>query len=117
MRLPVLPAVLTSGVVFLATSAPAFAAGTQFWNLTANTIVNFSLAPAGTDHFGKNQCENDHDASVDHDERLKITGVESGSYDARLVDSKGRTCVVKALAIKSGKVFSIEEGELKSCTP
>lgn len=105
-----------SAVVVLALGGSAVAAkATRFWNLTDNTVTSFQLAPAGTDTFGPDQARNDKDGSVDHDERLKILGVASGTYDARLADSKGRTCVVKNVAVKEGEVFSIEEKQLADC--
>ena len=95
--------------------AQAMAKDTQFWNLTANTITSFELAPAGTGQWGPNQTANDADGSVDHDERLKITHVTSGSYDARFTDKAGRHCTVSSIAIKEGAVFSIDEKTLKDC--
>lgn len=100
----------------LVASAPAFAAkSTRFWNLTSNTITALQIAPAGTSQWGENQTKNDKDNSVDHDERLKIIGVPNGSYDIRLSDNKGRTCIVKNIAIKDGDVFSIDEKQLTDC--
>jgi hypothetical protein len=89
---------------------------TRFWNLTRYTISEFYLAPAGSTSFGPNQCTNDKDGTVDHDERLRITGVEAGTYDAKLTDVKGRTCVVRNIKIEPGQIFSIEEADLTSCT-
>lgn len=83
--------------------------------MTQDTIKEFYLAPAGTTHWGPNQCKNDKDGTVDPDERLRITGVPSGTYDARLTDVKGRTCTVHNLKIEAGQIFSIEEKELTSC--
>src|SRR5689334_7181284 len=68
---------------------------TRFWNLTRHTISEFYLAPAGTTTWGPNQCKNDKDGTVDSDERLRITGVASGSFDAKLTDTSGRTCLVR----------------------
>jgi hypothetical protein len=82
----------------------------------APSVSEFHLAPAGTTNFGPNQCKNDKDGTVDHDERLRITGVEPGMYDAKFTDVKGRTCVVRNITIGTGKIFSIEESELTSCT-
>ena len=89
---------------------------TRFWNLTRYTISEFYLAPAGTTNWGPNQCENDKDGTVDHDERLRITGISQGSYDARLRDVSGRTCIVRDVKISTGEIFSIEEKDLTSCT-
>jgi hypothetical protein len=105
-------ALVASSVVALAQGRP-----TRFWNLTQFTISEFYLAPAGTTRFGPNQCKNDKDGTVDHDERLRITGVEPGTYDAKFTDVSGRTCVVKNVKVEAGQIFSIEERELPSdCT-
>ena len=105
-----------AAVLILAAGTTAVAAKTtRFWNLTDNTITQFALAPAGTDKFGPDQCKNDKDGSVDHDERLKIVGVPSGTYEARFTDSKNRTCTVKNVDVKEGDVFSIEEKQLGDC--
>jgi hypothetical protein len=79
-------------------------------------VSEFYLAPAGATNFGPNQCKNDKDGTVDPDERLRITGVTPGSYDAKLKDVSGRTCVVRNIEVKAGEIFSIEEKELTSCT-
>jgi hypothetical protein len=90
--------------------------GIRFWNLTLNTITKLQLAPTGTDAWSSDQCQNDRDGAVDHDERLRITGVEPGRYDVRLADTTGRICVVKDIDVKAGGIFTIEEKELKDCT-
>jgi hypothetical protein len=89
---------------------------TRFWNLTRHTISELYLAPAGTTQWGLNQCKNDKDGTVDTDERLQITGVSPGNYDAKLVDVSGRTCIVRNLKLEAGQIFSIEENELTACT-
>ena len=48
------------------------------------TISGFQLSPAGKNDWGPNQTLNDKDKEVDHDERLRITGVEPGRYDAKV---------------------------------
>jgi len=50
----------------------------RFWNLTSATVTELRLAPAGSQNFGPDQCKNDKDGSVDHDERRPITGVTPG---------------------------------------
>lgn len=85
--------------------------GVRFWNLTADTITSLQLSPAGKDAWGPDQCANDKDGTVDHDERLKIVGVEPGLYDAKFRDKK-RECIVRNVEIKAGGVFSIEEKAL-----
>ena len=88
--------------------------GMRFWNLTLYTLTSLQFSPPGQNAWGKNQCDNDDDKTVDHNERLRITGLTPGRYDARLVDKIGRTCVVKDVDVKDG-VFSIEEKQLTSC--
>jgi hypothetical protein len=88
----------------------------RFWNLTRNTISEFQLAPAGTTKWGDNQCKNDKDGTVDSDERLRITGIEPGRYDAKLKDVSGRVCFARNLDIKAGDIFSLEERDLADCS-
>ncbi|MBV8184055.1 MAG: hypothetical protein JOY76_05140 [Hyphomicrobiales bacterium] len=91
------------------------ASRTRFWNLTTGTIKEFRLAPAGSTSFGKNQCENDPDAAVDHDERLEVTGVGAGRYDAKIVFASGKACMARGIELKEGKVFSIDDHDLVDC--
>lgn len=102
----------------------AFVTGTQaaerlrFWNLTAGTVTHLSLAPAGTTDWGPNQCRNDPDGAVDHDERLTLKDVVPGIYDVRLADNQGRVCVVRNVEVEAGKpyAFAISESDLKDCS-
>jgi hypothetical protein len=113
-----MPRIAFVALALLATSSVTLAQNrpTRFWNLTRYTVSEFYLAPAGTSNFGPNQCKNDKDGTVDHDERLRITGVESGTYDAKLIDVSGRTCLVRNVKVETGQIFSIEEKELTSCS-
>ena len=89
--------------------------GIRLWNLTSETISGFQLSPAGKDTWGPNQTLNDKDKEVDHDERLRITGVEPGSYDAKVSYRNARQCLVKGIEIKADAVFSIADKDLKDC--
>jgi hypothetical protein len=102
-------------LIISASSALAQDRPPRFWNLTRHTIAEFYLAPAGTSNWGDNQCKNDKDGTVDSDERLRITGVRPGVYDARLKDVSGRSCLVRNVKVEAGEVFSIEEKDLTSC--
>jgi hypothetical protein len=106
-------------IISLTCSAAAAQTGketrTRFWNLTANTVKELYLSPTEKNEWGPNQCANDKDGEVDHRERLTITGIQTGRYDARLVDTRGRNCTVANIEIKEGAVFSIEENQLKNC--
>jgi hypothetical protein len=107
----------TAFLLLAATIASAGAADrpTRFWNLTLFTISDFRLAPAGTTKWSDNQCKNDKDGTVDSDERLRITGISPGTYDAKLKDVSGRSCLVRNIKVEAGEVFSIEEKDLASC--
>ena len=97
-------------------SSVAFSqARTRFWNLTHMRISEFYLAPPGTTTWGPNQAKNDKDGVADPDERLTITGVQSGSYDVKLADKDGRTCLVHNVKVEVGQIFSIDEKDLTSC--
>ncbi|MGC2785352.1 MAG: hypothetical protein WA397_16270 [Roseiarcus sp.] len=104
------------GALAILLAGPAMAKDTRFWNLTSSTVKSLELAPAGASAFGPNQTTNDPDGAVDHDERLKITGVATGVYDARLKLTDGRQCMAKGVRIEAGKVFAIEEKDLTGCS-
>ena len=87
----------------------------RFWNLTLHTVTNLQLSPAGKNDWGPNQCKNDRDGTVDHDERVNVTGVAVGRYDVKLADDSGRACLVKNVDVKAGAVFVIEEKQLTDC--
>jgi hypothetical protein len=89
--------------------------GIRFWNLTTSTIVRLEMSLAGKDAWGPDQCRNDKDGTVDHDERLPITGIEPGRYDVRLSYRSGRRCVVRNIEVKAGAVFSIRDKDLTEC--
>ena len=73
------------------------------------------LSPAGTDNWGSNQALNDKDGEVDHDERLRITGVAPGRYDAQVSYRDNRQCTVRDIEIKADAVLSIADKDLKDC--
>src|SRR5438874_9282699 len=113
--------VLASSVALLLASAGELAAqgkgkGIRLWNLTTATISGFQLSPAGKDSWGPNQTLNDKDKEVDHDERLRITGVDPGRYDAKISYRDKRQCLVRDIEIKADSVFSIVDKDLKDCS-
>ena len=109
----ILPIVLLLLVAYKAFGAEPL----RFWNLTNETVTSLSLAPAGTDEFGPNQCANDRDGEVEFNERLKLTGVEPGKYDVRLEFKKGRACVVRGVELRAEGhyAFSLEPSDLTDC--
>jgi hypothetical protein len=89
--------------------------GIRLWNLSTATISGFQLSPAGKNDWGPNQTLNDKDKEVEHDERLRLTGIVPGRYDAKVTYRDGRQCVVRDVEIKAEAVFSIADTDLKDC--
>jgi hypothetical protein len=111
---------LLSSAILLAAAPPAAAQakgkGIRLWNLTTETISGFQLSPAGKSEWGPNQTLNDKDKEVDHDERLRITDVVPGRYDARVSYRDKRQCMVRDIEIAADAVFSIADKDLKDCS-
>ena len=105
-----LPACLVAADAFAADKPP------QFWNLTTSTVTKLEISKAGANAFQSNQTVNDPDGAVEHDERLKITGVASGVYDLRMTLKDGRRCFARNVHILPGKVFTIEDKGLEDCS-
>jgi hypothetical protein len=112
-----LRAVIAIAVLLLIATSQLVAQGKgiRFWNLTTATISSFQLSPAGKDTWGPNQTLNDKDKEVDHDERLRITSVEPGRYDAKIGYRDSKQCFVRDIEIKADAVFSIADKDLKDC--
>jgi len=91
------------------------ARGPRFLNRTGQTVVKLQLAPTGTKIWGPDQCANDDEGEVDHNEKLTLAGVKSGRYDMRIADKNGRVCFVKNVDLKEGAQFSIKEQDLTDC--
>ena len=110
-------ALMAAGVLLIAMPGELLAQGKgiRLWNLTTATISGFQLSPAGKNAWGPNQTLNDRDKEVDHDERLRITGVEPGRYDAKVSYSGARQCFVRDIEIKAEAVFSIADKDLREC--
>ena len=109
---------LAVGAAFALASSAELAAqgkGIRLWNLTTATITSFQLSPAGKYNWGPNQTLNDKDKEVDHDERLRITGVEPGRYDAKVGYRDARQCLVRDIEIKADAVFQVADKDLADC--
>ncbi len=121
---------MRAALVLLALCAALRPAAAQermaFWNLTSFTITNLAMAPAGPEAaagpFGPNQCANDRDGAVDHDERLRLTGIAPGRYDVRLTTKPnatkpGRVCTVRGVEVRGGGkyAFSLSDSDLVDC--
>lgn len=107
--------IITAVLLSASTQLMAQGKGIRLWNLTTATISNFQLSPAGKDSWGPNQALNDRDKEVDHDERLRITGIEPGRYDAKVGYRDSRLCLVRGIEIKADAVFTIADKDLKDC--
>jgi hypothetical protein len=107
-------------LVLVTLATPAGAADRmQFWNLTSSTLTGVSLAAPGSTSFGPNQCANDRDGSVDHDERLRLTGVEPGRYDVQVTTKRGQRCIARNVQVRGdGRyAFSLSDEDLQDCQP
>lgn len=102
-------------LICLPGSAMSQGKGIRLWNLTTAPISGFQLSPAGKNDWGPNQTLNDKDKEVDHDERLRVTGVEPGRYDAKVSYRDNRQCIVRDIEIKADAVFSVADKDLKDC--
>jgi hypothetical protein len=118
-----------AGITLIAATTGAFAdddddkaeknAKMKFWNLTGEDLVDLYMAPAGTDKFGPNQTANDDNNVAERDERLPLKGITAGTYDVKIKDKAGRTCVVKSVEVRdTGPYsFSLEADQLTDCKP
>jgi hypothetical protein len=114
MRISVLG--LTMAMLATTSAAAQDRTGIRFWNLTLYTVTQMQMSPAGQNAWGPDQCKNDKDGTVDHNERLRITGITAGRYDVKLADKIGRQCLVRDVEVKDGAVFTIEEKQLTDCS-
>ncbi|HTW27118.1 MAG TPA: hypothetical protein VME92_08330 [Acetobacteraceae bacterium] len=106
-------------VLALAGGTGAVAAARKFFAYNETTATDFTgvyMAPAGTTRWGPNQALNDPDKSLDMTERLVITGIRPGHYDVRLVDRKGRACVMKGVDLTHERSFEIRDQDLTGCS-
>ena len=109
---------ITVCLASLSTQAWAQPAKTlRFWNLTAETITELYVAPAGTTAWWPNLCLSDPDHTVEADERLNLGGTKPGQYDVRFVDTTKRMCLLKNVTLKAdgAYAFSLSESEMKAC--
>ena len=89
--------------------------GPRFLNRTGQTIVKLQLAAVGSKAWGPDQCKNDDEGEVDHNERMTLAGVKSGRYDIKLADNSGRSCVAKNIELKEGVQFVVRDTDLTEC--
>ena len=112
-----LRALLAIAVLLLAAPGQLLAQGKgiRLWNLTTETISSFQFSVPGRNDWGPNQTLNDKDHEVDHDERLRITDVAPGRYDAKVGYRDARICMVRDIEVKAGAVFVIADKDLTEC--
>jgi len=89
--------------------------GPRFLNRTGQTIVKMQLAAVGSKAWGPDQCKNDDEGEIDHNERMTLVGVKSGHYDIKLADKSGRVCVAKNIDLKEGAQFVVRDTDLTEC--
>jgi len=104
-------------VILVLTGSAAWADdGPRFLNRTGQTVVKLQLAPVGSKVWGPDQCKNDDEGEVDHNERMTLVGVKSGHYDLRIADKNGRVCLAKNVELKEGVQFVVRDSDLTDCT-
>lgn len=111
---PILAALALGGLVL---SGPAATAERFFaYNMTtSSTFKEVYVAPAGTTQWSANQALNDKDGTLEPSERLAIKGVGHGSYDVRVVDTKGKACVKHGVDLSRETTFVIRDEDLQAC--
>lgn len=114
-RISVITAILLITMASLQHAQGKAGKGIRLWNLTTATITSFQLSPAGRDTWSANLTLADKDREVDHDERLRISGIEPGRYDAKFGYRDGRQCMARNIKIKADAVFDIADKDLKDC--
>jgi len=105
-----------SVILILTGSAVRAEDGPRFLNRTGQTVVKMQLAAVGSKAWGPDQCKNDDEGEVDHNERITLAGVKSGRYDIRLADKNGRVCLAKNIELKEGAQFVVRDSDLTDCT-
>lgn len=65
--------------------------------------------------WGPNQALNDDDKELDFGERLTLTGLNPGKYDAKLIDKLGRTCILHGIDLTTAKSFDIRDPAQVDC--
>ena len=104
------------GAAFAMTVAASAADRFFAYNLTeTTTFTGVFLAPEGTGQWGANQALNDKDKEVDPSERLPIKDIARGVFDVKLIDRRGRACIVHGVDLRKDTTFEIRESDLKDC--
>lgn len=112
-----LQAILMLAGLVIAGTVPA-AAGPNYFAYNDTAVTTFTgvyLAPAGTTTWGPNQALNDDDKELDFGERLTLTGLSPGKYDVKLVDGKGKTCILHQVDMTKENSFEIRDPALTDC--
>ena len=101
-----------AGSVLFAEAAERF----FMYNLTTATVfTSVQLAPAKTQDWGANQALNDKDKTVDPSERVEIKSVSHGQFDVRLIDSRGRACIIHGINLAEDASFAVHDSDLAGC--
>ena len=91
----------------------------ETWRTEQDKKVEEADRNSEKEHTAKNKeivkARDDKDKEVDHDERLRIIGVEPGRYDAKVGYRGAKHCFVRDIEIKADAVFSIADKDLKDC--
>jgi hypothetical protein len=107
---------VAGGLVLAGTHGAAAADRFYAYNLSTSTDLDgLYLAPAGTTDWGPNQALNDKDKSLEHGERLRLTGIARGHYDAKLTYGQGHVCIKRGIDLTRDLTFDIRDSDLANC--
>lgn len=108
---------LFAAVVILLVAGTAMAADRYFLYdmTTATTFTGVFFAKPGTQSWGANQALNDKDHAVDPSERLSLKDLTRSTYDLKLVDRKGRTCIRHDVDFSKETTFEVHDSDLTEC--
>lgn len=115
-----MPVSLIIGAMLMTAMSCVSASGREarfvaFNSTTSTDFTALYLAPAGTDQWGPNQVLNEKDKSWEASERIRLSGIKPGRYDARLVDEKGQECRLSNVDLTKDTSFEVRDADLASC--
>ena len=107
-----------ASLAVLAAASGAARAADKFFvynETTAATFTELYLAPAGTTRWGANQTLNDKDKTLEPSERLPLKGVKHETYDVKIHDQAGKTCVKTGVDLAHESSFVVRDEDLQHC--
>ena len=106
-------ALAVAAAVLFATAA--FAGDFEIKNGTDKNVHHLFLSPASQNTWGPDQLGSGHDDVIEAGSTFKLTGVEDGNYDVKLVLEDGSACVAKAVNFEGDMEWTIDEDMMHDC--